>query len=112
LLEQDKINIKLQTKEMLKILFLLFLVSCSFGGDIPCQFYPNIPNYCQVLSDGSINILVSAENEEITVTGNPTNGFEGVKQIGFSSPNKLHFIPTRMFEIMMNLEYLKLNLQQ
>jgi Leucine-rich repeat (LRR) protein len=89
----------------MKISLLFFLVSFVYGTEIPCVFGPPYAvNYCTLFTDGSVAIHITLENEAITVTGNPPNGFDSINYAPFHSPFKLNFIPTRMFETMKNLK--------
>jgi Leucine-rich repeat (LRR) protein len=93
---------------MMKILFLLLFVNCVFGVEILCRRNLEFPDHCEI-TFGQTIIQVSTENEEVTLTGNPVNGFEGISRVFFGLPHKIHFIPTRMFETMKNLEYFEVN---
>jgi Leucine-rich repeat (LRR) protein len=88
-------------------IFLAILVGEVFSTEIPCNFVYEFLNYrCDLPVDGQL-VSIAAENEPIQVTGNHVSPHKNseIRQLNFMNPHVLKFVPTKLFEIMPEIQY-------
>ena len=90
---------------MFLLLIFSSLAAGIFGTNIPCSYkFTVLSGYQCILKNASIS--VTTENEPMNVTGTHIDPYT-VNEVGslyFASPQVLNFVPTKIFEIFVNLK--------